>query len=466
LLFLIFAAFFHVWLAFQVDNPMVSKLLKKSPLHVLQSACLGVCLSLCFAPVALAQTNRGKDAAQPPAHAAFETLLLAALNTHPNVKSALALSQGSKYDVDAAKWGYWPTISVSALKTDEAKATATQNGSTLTIQQPLWTGGALTSRVAAAEKLEQSSVQQVDVTRGELALRLVEAWASLLDADANRAVASRTLIGLNRYRGIMMRRVDGGLSSDVELKLLSVRFSRAQTDLADANVNIQIALQRIEQLTGGPVQTTLDLKAPLPQDQLGAWVRTQAAAYASNRLSQHPAVRKAELDAQAAADQLAVQKASRWPQLVLSYQRSLDGAPADADRDLWALGLNYTPGAGFSNLSQSDAETARLRARLDAVDSVIQQKQEQLTLDWAALRREFERQETLKTTIASAQSVLASYERQYFGGLKSWQEVLNALQELSQSELRQAQAVNATTVAYYRWRLNGGDLPTNSNWVR
>jgi outer membrane protein TolC len=69
-------------------------------------------------------------------------------------------------------------------------------------------------------------------------------------------------------------------------------------------------------------------------------------------------------------------------------------------------------------------------------------------------------------TIDSAGDVLASYERLYFGGLKTWLEVLNALQELTQSELRLAQSGNATTLAYYRWRLRGGDLPLNSDWMR
>jgi outer membrane protein, adhesin transport system len=117
-------------------------------------------------------------------------------------------------------------------------------------------------------------------------------------------------------------------------------------------------------------------------------------------------------------------------------------------------------------LSQSSAEQARLQARLDAVDSVRQEKQEQLMLDWSALQREFEREGALMATISSAADVLASYERLYFGGLKSWLEVLNALQELTQSELRLAQSGNATTVAYYRWRLRGGDLPLNSDWMR
>jgi adhesin transport system outer membrane protein len=189
-------------------------------------------------------------------------------------------------------------------------------------------------------------------------------------------------------------------------------------------------------------------------------------AQAAERLAQLPAVRKAELDAAVAAEQLAAQKADRWPKVVLSYQQRLGALPSNYDRGVWALGLNYTPGAGLAAVSQSAGDQARLQARLEAVDSVRQEKQEQLMLDWAALQREFDRQGSLLATIGSAGDVLASYERLYFGGLKTWLEVLNALQELSQSELRLAQSGNATTLAFYRWRLRGGDLPLNSDWMR
>jgi adhesin transport system outer membrane protein len=302
----------------------------------------------------------------------------------------------------------------------------------------------LTAKVAVTEKLDQASAQQVSVVQGELGLRLVDIWAALLDAEANRQVTQRTLDVLTRYQDIMKRRVSAGLSSNVELRLLAVRVSRAQTDLADAKVSLQIAAER-----------------------LAEWVRQQSWAAHANRLDQHPAVRKAELDAAAAADQLVVQKAERMPKLVLGYQRQLGDLPVTTrDRSAWTLGLNYTPGAGLASFTQSAADSARLQARLEAVDTIRQEKREQLLLDWSALQREFDRRASLEATISSASDVLASYERQYFGGLKSWLEVLNAVQELTQSELRLAQAGNATTLAYYRWRLRGGELPHQTNWMQ
>lgn len=401
-----------------------------------------------------------------PTHQVFDALLLRAMSAHPTVRSALSQTKGTELDVDVAKWAYWPSVSVNAQRTDNPN-NALPGASNFTIQQPLWTAGALKARLSAAEKALQASGEQINVVRGDLALRLVDAWASLLEAEAARSVTGRALEGLNRYQAIMQRRVQAGLSSAVDLRLLSVRVTRAQTDLADAEVSSQIALKRLEQLVGAPVQSALpDLRQPLPRPALGQWVRAQPMSFAADRLAQLPAVRKAELDAAVAAEQLTAQKADRWPKVVMSYQHRLGPLPTNFDRGVWAIGLNYTPGAGLAALSQASADQARLQARLEAVDSVRQEKQEQLTVDWAALQREFARHGALLATIESAADVLASYERLFFSGLKTWLEVLNAQQELTQSELRLAQSGNATTLAYYRWRLRSGDLPLNSDWMR
>ena len=221
-----------------------------------------------------------------PTHPVFDGLLVKALSAHPNVRSALSQAQGAQWDVDVAKWAFWPSLTVNAQRTDDPK-NAPPGSSNVTIQQPVWTAGALTARLAAAEKAGQASGEQIQVVRGDLALRLVDAWASLLDAEATRTVTERALEGLNRYQAIMQRRVQAGLSSAVELRLLSVRVTRAQTDLADAQVSSQIALQRLEQLVGAPVQSALtDLREPLQRSVLGQWVTSQPMAQAAERLAQ------------------------------------------------------------------------------------------------------------------------------------------------------------------------------------
>lgn len=148
---------------------------------------------------------------------------------------------------------------------------------------------------------------------------------------------------------------------------------------------------------------------------------------------------------------------------MLNYQRQLGDLPTQNTRNTWSLALTYSTGSGMASLSQAQADHARLQAKLDEIEAIKQDKRELFLQDWAALQRDLARHDSLQLTVDSANDVLTSYERLYFGGLKSWLEVLNALQEVAQANLRLAQTTNASTIAYYRLRLRMSDLPTNSD---
>lgn len=404
-----------------------------------------------------------------PSHSAFDQLLTFAVTNHPLVKSSMAQLQGSAHEVSQAQWAYWPRLSLNAAKSDGFLGTA--GNSSFAIEQTLWSAGAVSKRVAAAKKTEASSRFQVEVTQTALALRLVDAWAGILDAQATIDVSNDALEVLMKYKQTMQRRVKVGLSSALELRLLMVRVSRAQTDLDDAIVSQEIALQRLSQLSGLPVQgIKAHLASPLPGALLQAWTLNHpdflAMDAVSRRVESHPAIQKAKLDVSAAADNLAALKSDRWPKITLRYEQRIGSIIDQAGRNSWVLGLNYFTDTGLAVISKERAQESRLQAQIEEIEALRQEKHDLYIQDWSSLRREFDRQSGLQGIIEISREVLASYDRLYFAGLKSWIEVLNALQDVSQSELRVAQAANATTLAYYRFRLRGAELPSTSDWKK
>jgi adhesin transport system outer membrane protein len=99
-----------------------------------------------------------------------------------------------------------------------------------------------------------------------------------------------------------------------------------------------------------------------------------------------------------------------------------------------------------------------------ATDAIVQDLNEQVRVEWEGLRRDIDRQGVQNQAIISAREVLASYERQFTAGRKSWLDVLNALRELTQSEIRLAQAQASATAGLYRLRLRSGALPGDNHW--
>ena len=76
------------------------------------------------------------------------------------------------------------------------------------------------------------------------------------------------------------------------------------------------------------------------------------------------------------------------------------------------------------------------------------------------MQREFDRRDSLVATISSASDVLASYERLYFGGLKSWLEVSSCSNfeafQARRANLRYRQA--STKKLAYVHTLNGSGV--------
>jgi len=151
--------------------------------------------------------------------------------------------------------------------------------------------------------------------------------------------------------------------------------------------------------------------------------------------------------------------------VVLRYRRQVTGlVVAGSDRDQIGIALNYAPGSGFSTLAKANADAQRLVGFELASDAIVQDLSEQVRVDWESLRRDMDRQGVQNQAINSAREVLASYERQFIVGRKTWLDVLNALRELTQGEVKLAQAQAGASAGLYRLRLRSGALPGENHW--
>ena len=392
---------------------------------------------------------------------AIESVLLQAMSNHPVVRASMAQAQAAEQDIDVAKLGRWPSVQVTG------EATASANGSALVVEQPLWSAGAITARIGEAQRAADLRKSELDLARLQLGLRLVDAWQSLMDATGSLRVYEQSLVQYERYEALMRRRVDAQVSAGIELQLLASRTLQARVDVSEAQALKRMAVTRLEQMTGAPIVP--EQLVALAQTVAPAAIEDESTAVRLERrasmLSEHPSVRRARHESEVAQERLTQQRALAWPQLVLRYRRQLTGiATTAADKEQIGLVLNYTPGAGFSSVARSAADAQRLEGLQLATESAAQDVQEQLRIEWESLRRDIDRQGVQRQAIGSAREVLESYERQFVAGRKSWLDVLNALRDLTQSDIRLTQAQASATAGLYRLRLRSGALPSDTYW--
>lgn len=392
---------------------------------------------------------------------AIEALLSRALDRNPAVRATLAQSEAAEQDIDVAKLGRWPSVQVSS------EANTAGNGTALVVEQPLWAAGAITARIDEARSLSDVSKAQIDVSRGQIGLRVVDAWQSLMDASASLQVYQAALQQYERYEALMRRRVEAQVSATIELQLLASRTLQARVDVNEARTLQRVALSRLEQIVGDKIapEQQEQLAQPVGADEVQSVATAKALEVLVSHLAQHPSVRRARHETEVAQERLKQQRAQAWPQVVLRYRRQVTGTIATgADRDQIGLALNYAPGAGFSSTVRANADAQRLVGFELASEAIAQDLNEQLRVEWEGVRRDIERQGVQNQAIASAREVLESYERQFTAGRKSWLDVLNALRDLTQSEIRLAQAKAGATAGVYRLRLRSGALPGDNHW--
>jgi adhesin transport system outer membrane protein len=392
---------------------------------------------------------------------AIESLLNRALDRNPAVRATVAQAEAADQDIGVAKLGLWPSIQLSG------EANTAGNGTALVVEQPLWSAGAITSRIDEARRLSDVSKAQIDVSRGQIGLRIVDAWQSLMDASASLRVYQESLVQYERYEALMRRRVEAQVSAAIELQLLASRTLQARVDVNEARTLQRVALSRLEQIVGDKIdaEQQAQLARILSADAMQSVASVKALETLLSYLDQHPSVRRARHETEVAEERLIQQRAQAWPQVVLRYRRQLSGTVATGtDRDQVAIALNYAPGSGFSTLARANADAQRLVGFELATDAIVQDLNEQVRVEWEGLRRDIDRQGVQNQAIISAREVLASYERQFTAGRKSWLDVLNALRELTQSEIRLAQAQASATAGLYRLRLRSGALPGDNHW--
>jgi adhesin transport system outer membrane protein len=169
----------------------------------------------------------------------------------------------------------------------------------------------------------------------------------------------------------------------------------------------------------------------------------------SQALSYSPVLRRLGHEEAVADAEIALRRSVYKPQLALRLERNvgkqfIDGRPNEPRA---VLVLQAQPGAGFSAASGVSAAIARREAVRLARESAERDIRERVTLDWNEWQSAQLRLVNASRSREMSTLVFESYTRQYVIGRKSWNDVLNAVREATQSQFTledtRAQAIGA-----------------------
>lgn len=179
---------------------------------------------------------------------AFVGSVRAAVREHPDVMAASAAKGASRHAIREAQAARWPQVSAqleNGRKTNDPSTLLNSPardynaaGLTLTVRQLLYDFGASGSAIAGTTARDEQAFLKVQLTRGEVALRAIQAFHELVRAQRQLGLAQRneqaraSIVDLVKQR----QEIGGGTLSDVV---------RAQSRLAEAAAITASAQQRV-----------------------------------------------------------------------------------------------------------------------------------------------------------------------------------------------------------------------------
>lgn len=379
---------------------------------------------------------------------------------YPSLQAARLEKRASMDDLEAARRLYWPTVSAVAESTsNKTNALSALPSRTVQVEQTLWDAGQVKSKIS--ESKAQTDIQEFKAAQvqEDVYLQLTNAWQNLLASKERMAVAQQTIQRLEGYQAQMQRRIKVEASPRIDLELANSRILQTQVEFTSAQNSLKQALTRIEQYTGRS-----DLQSAVVRNG-GILTLMPTPAFDAALLNtdwqsvidRHPSIARTKAEAVQSQTRLDQKKSEAWPQLYARISQPLSNlGPGYATGPTAFVGFRYSTSAGFSNQLQAQALATRVTGAEEMIAAATTDLRQTLRVDKEEYFSAKSRIDALEKSVQGSDLVLTSYQRQFQGGKKTWQDLLNAVRELAQNQYALADARASMFGAMHRLQIRAG----------
>ncbi|MDY0195893.1 MAG: TolC family protein [Sulfurovaceae bacterium] len=378
-------------------------------------------------------------------------LVTMTIKSHPSIKMQEQVIRGANAQVQGAMWNYFPTPSISV---NQGVNKDKLWGGTAAIEQPLWTGGKISSTYDMAVANKHNSEYGLEDNGYILVETLLNTLKTYLKAKGDLEALAEGQMQLGILEGMVSRRVAAGVSSKSDMELLKARLYQMQTDINYAKTRRDSSLAQIELLTNHKFNGGLEIdqRVPFSFDSLDKIIKSM--------INTHPSLKKFDAELELAEAEKSKAKSVFWPNISIKAERGVGSSSLyyddPMDETLVYLSVQASPGAGLSAFS--GVETAEAK--------IMQVRQEKLSKQQDLINKVMyayndytssaNRVESQSGSIGSSQKVFASYTRLFLAGKRQWLDLVNASRELTQNQMAFEDTRSTLIVSAYQLALLGG----------
>lgn len=388
----------------------------------------------------------------------IEQLIELTITQHPTIQSIQAEQQVTELQTTMAKAQRYPTLSTQSQYNQDG-----QFSHQINIRQTLWSGGQIRSDIQQAQYKNEASQMAILEQKYQIAKSTIDVWQTYIQADSVSVIYKTIIQDLHRFKAMMQRRVQQGVSAPIELELINNRILLAQTQYDSALEQKRVAQLRLLYLIGKDThqQHALfrhnhDLKHQLMQQAEAdlATIKHKIMHQYQDYTVQHPTSSKLDYQIKAQQQQLESTKAQRYPTIYTQWSHEYRPDTTRQHEQSFSIGMSFNTGAGLSkwvepkiNLAQIESLKANQQASQRQIEENLQTQYQQFIHDYQQIK-------LLKLAIKDSQMVSESYQRQFLVGRKSWLEVLNAVREHMDYQAQLIQFESSFLAHYYKLKVD------------
>lgn len=392
----------------------------------------------------------GPDLSQTGGRLTLDDALARAAGRHPLLASKRQESEASGQSLKTARWQQFPTMSFSTTSQQSTGAV-----STLRLEQPLWTGGKLSADIEAGEaRLAGAELAVVEVLQTVL-VDVAKNFIDTLRFDERVAAAEQNVAEHERLLALIERRAESQVSPLSEVVSARARLQQARSDLLGLRNSLQNARAALNLALGEP-----GLALNAPDTKAPRWAPAQEEMI-DRVLRYAPKLRRMASEKQQLEAEMQSRKAAIFPQIYLRRDEHIpSGGAGSGIRDVQTyVALNFQTGAGLSYQSSVAETMSKIRAAEFSQESLQRDIRDAMRADWNEWQSAAENSAVLEQLVSSTQDVYESFLRQFSAGRKSWQDVLNARREATQSRHSLSDTRWTGYLAGLRMEIASGQLP-------
>ena len=352
-----------------------------------------------------------------------------AVTTHPAVLGKNNELLAASYSLEGAKWQRYP-----ALSAQTASPTISRQGviTTMTIDQPLWTGGRISSNINAATARALAVQYDLEDTQQIILITVTNAFCNMIKFQEKLLSASESVVEHQRLLELIERRAMGEISPENEVTLARARLAQSKSDQLQYELSYKNAKADLEQLTGVKVESLIK---PAPTNLM--LDKNSTPLLIERAINYSPTLKKLEAQRVAAEADKETKKSILWPQLSARYSHNWEAGGSDTysvPSDTAFLALTFQPGNGLSSLSTINQAEAMISSAESNRENASKDISDRIRLAINDLSSSGNEVEVFNDLVVSSAEVYESSLRQFTLGKKTWPEVLNAWRENIQAK--------------------------------